>query len=264
MARRCAALGIPLCALVLSVRLPPSTTGSRGSPTSSAANGVRLALEFVPYTAVRTLAEAQAVCGRSATSGAASWSTPGTSPAQRQSPAGIADLARRGSPACNWRMPQPRRPRTSPTRAAGRGCSRGRARRLRGRRRRLEPGYSGPLGTEVLASRLTAQPPSGSGGVLPRRPHLLPRLTPSCLFRGNGTTSVVPFPRKRHHPRGAISPETAGGVSAGPSSGRLRPGVPRRASTRPRRTRSGRRRGPGGRPSSAPRTARSRRDGRRW
>ena len=65
MSRRCAALGIPLCALVLSV--PPSPElDDRISRVADvfAADGVRLALEFVPYTAVRTLAEARAVCER--------------------------------------------------------------------------------------------------------------------------------------------------------------------------------------------------------
>ena len=65
MARRCAALGIPLCALVLTV--PPSpTVDDRIARVADifAASGVRLALEFVPYTAVRTLAEARAVCER--------------------------------------------------------------------------------------------------------------------------------------------------------------------------------------------------------
>lgn len=65
MARRCAALGIPLCALVLAV--PPSAAvDDRVSRVADvfAAHGARLALEFVPYTEVRTLAEARAVCER--------------------------------------------------------------------------------------------------------------------------------------------------------------------------------------------------------
>jgi sugar phosphate isomerase/epimerase len=65
MARRCVALGIPVCALVL--RVPPSPVVyeriSRCADTLGA-TGVRLALEFVPYTAVRTLAEAEEVCAR--------------------------------------------------------------------------------------------------------------------------------------------------------------------------------------------------------
>jgi sugar phosphate isomerase/epimerase len=63
MARRCAVLGIPLCVLVL--RVPPSPAVydriSRSADVFAAA-GVRLALEFVPYTEVRTLDEARAVC----------------------------------------------------------------------------------------------------------------------------------------------------------------------------------------------------------
>lgn len=65
MARRCAELGVPLCALVLAV--PPSSALydriARCADTFTA-HGVRLALEFVPYAAVRTLAEAWAVCER--------------------------------------------------------------------------------------------------------------------------------------------------------------------------------------------------------
>jgi sugar phosphate isomerase/epimerase len=65
MARRCAALGIPLCALVLTVPPSPLVDGRIARVADLfAASGVRLALEFVPYTAVRTLAEARAVCER--------------------------------------------------------------------------------------------------------------------------------------------------------------------------------------------------------
>jgi sugar phosphate isomerase/epimerase len=63
MARRCAVLGIPLCALVLTV--PPSpAVYDRISRVADlfAASGVRLALEFVPYSAVRSLGEAREVC----------------------------------------------------------------------------------------------------------------------------------------------------------------------------------------------------------
>jgi sugar phosphate isomerase/epimerase len=65
MARRCARLGIPFCVLVL--RVPPDAAVDdriRRCADVFAASGVRLALEFVPYTAVRTLAEARAVCAR--------------------------------------------------------------------------------------------------------------------------------------------------------------------------------------------------------
>jgi len=65
MARRCAALGISVCGLVITV--PPSATVyerlARCAEVFSAAD-VRLALEFVPYTAVRCLAEARSVCER--------------------------------------------------------------------------------------------------------------------------------------------------------------------------------------------------------
>jgi sugar phosphate isomerase/epimerase len=62
MARRCAGIGIPLCALVLSV--PPSYDRIARCADVLGAGGVRLALEFVPYTAVRSLDEARAVCER--------------------------------------------------------------------------------------------------------------------------------------------------------------------------------------------------------
>ena len=62
MARRCADLAIPLCALVLTV--PPSYDRVARCADVFASAGVRLALEFVPYTAVRSLAEAREVCER--------------------------------------------------------------------------------------------------------------------------------------------------------------------------------------------------------
>lgn len=63
MARRCGALGIPLCVLVL--RVPPSPAVHdriARCADAFAAVGTRLALEFVPYAAVRSLAEAREVC----------------------------------------------------------------------------------------------------------------------------------------------------------------------------------------------------------
>jgi sugar phosphate isomerase/epimerase len=65
MARRCAALSIPVCALVLYV--PPSAAlDDRVDRCADAfaAAGVRLALEFIPYSAVRTLAEGREICAR--------------------------------------------------------------------------------------------------------------------------------------------------------------------------------------------------------
>jgi sugar phosphate isomerase/epimerase len=62
MARRCAELGIPLCALVLPVS--PSYDRIARCADVFGACGVRLALEFVPYTAVRSLGQARAVCAR--------------------------------------------------------------------------------------------------------------------------------------------------------------------------------------------------------
>ncbi len=65
MARRCAALGIGLCGLVVSVPLDDAVYGriARCAEMFSA-DGVRLALEFVPYTEVRTLDVGRAVCER--------------------------------------------------------------------------------------------------------------------------------------------------------------------------------------------------------
>jgi sugar phosphate isomerase/epimerase len=65
MARRCAALGIRLCVLVLSVPPSPAVYDriTRCADVFAEA-GTRLALEFVPYTAVRSLAEAREVCDR--------------------------------------------------------------------------------------------------------------------------------------------------------------------------------------------------------
>ena len=161
MARRCAALGIPLCALVLTV--PPSpavTTGSRASPTSSAASGVRLALEFVPYTAVRTLAEARAVCERVgyervgvlvdtwhlARSGGArpTW-------AARADEIACVQLADAAPEAADDLADESRRSRLLP----GEGVVDFGAFAAA----LTKAGYDGPLGTEVLSSRLAAQPP---------------------------------------------------------------------------------------------------------
>ncbi len=65
MARRCVALGIPMCAIVSS--LPPAeAVYARVAQCASIFNesGVRLALEFLPYSGIRTLADARAVCDR--------------------------------------------------------------------------------------------------------------------------------------------------------------------------------------------------------
>jgi sugar phosphate isomerase/epimerase len=65
MARRCSVLGIGVCGLVISVAPDDSVYDriARFAGTFAAA-GVRLALEFVPYTEVRTLDAARAVCDR--------------------------------------------------------------------------------------------------------------------------------------------------------------------------------------------------------
>jgi len=65
MARRCAVLGVGVCGLVVSVALDDSVYDRIArSADAFAAAGVRLALEFVPYTQVRTLDDARAVCDR--------------------------------------------------------------------------------------------------------------------------------------------------------------------------------------------------------
>jgi sugar phosphate isomerase/epimerase len=65
MARRCAALGIPVCALVLYAPASPELDDRIDRCADLfAARGVRLALEFIPYSSVRTLAEARDVCAR--------------------------------------------------------------------------------------------------------------------------------------------------------------------------------------------------------
>jgi sugar phosphate isomerase/epimerase len=65
MARRCSVLGVGVCGLVISVP-PDDSVYDRVAKFAGlfAAAGVRLALEFVPYTEVRTLDAARAVCDR--------------------------------------------------------------------------------------------------------------------------------------------------------------------------------------------------------
>ena len=65
MARRCSALGIGVCGVVVSVRLDDTVYGriARVAEVFSAV-GVRIAVEFVPYTEVRTLDAARVICAR--------------------------------------------------------------------------------------------------------------------------------------------------------------------------------------------------------
>lgn len=63
MARRCRVLGIPVCGLVIS--LPPSSQIYSRVATCAevfAESGTRLALEFLPYSGVKTLDQARDVC----------------------------------------------------------------------------------------------------------------------------------------------------------------------------------------------------------
>lgn len=65
MARRCDALAIPVCALVVSV--PASEAAYRRVATCAEifnSSGIRVALEFLPYSGIRSLAEARDVCSR--------------------------------------------------------------------------------------------------------------------------------------------------------------------------------------------------------
>jgi sugar phosphate isomerase/epimerase len=162
MARRCAALGIPLCALVLTV--PPSpAVDDRVARVADvfAANGVRLALEFVPYTEAKTLAEARAVCERVghdrcgvlvdtwhlARSGGAAADLADLAPHE----IACVQLADAAPEAADDLADESRRGRLLPGdgvvdfRAVAAALARA--------------GYDGPLGTEVLDSRLAGRTP---------------------------------------------------------------------------------------------------------
>jgi sugar phosphate isomerase/epimerase len=159
MARRCAALGIPLCALVLPV--PPSYDRIARVADVFGASGVRLALEFVPYTAVRTLAEAQAVCARVGYERCGLLVDTWHLARSGGSPADVAEL---GADQIAGVQLADAAPQVADDLAD------------ESRRSRLLPGegvvdfgafaaaldatgYGGPLGTEVLSTRLTGQPP---------------------------------------------------------------------------------------------------------
>jgi sugar phosphate isomerase/epimerase len=162
MARRCAALGIPLCALVLTV--PPSpAVDDRVSRVADvfAASGVRLALEFVPYTEVRTLAEARALCERIGYDRCGVLVDTWHLVRSGGSPAEIADLAASEIACVQLADAAPRAADDLPDESR-------RSRRLPGdgvvdfaavAAALATAGYDGPLGTEVLDSRLAAQPP---------------------------------------------------------------------------------------------------------
>jgi sugar phosphate isomerase/epimerase len=162
MARRCGALGIPVCALVLTV--PPSpAVHERVARVADvfSASGVRLALEFVPYTAVRSLAEARAVCEQVGSERCGLLVDTWHLARSGGSPADVAALGRHEI-ACVQvadAAPEPD------------GDLAGES-----RQRRLLPGegavdfaafaaalaavgYDGPVGTEVLSGALSAQPP---------------------------------------------------------------------------------------------------------
>jgi sugar phosphate isomerase/epimerase len=65
MARRCQELAIPVCALVSSVAVSEAVY-RRVATCAKIFNGsgIRVALEFLPYSGIRTLAEARDVCAR--------------------------------------------------------------------------------------------------------------------------------------------------------------------------------------------------------
>ena len=162
MARRCAALGIPLCALVLAV--PPSpAVDDRIARVADvfAASEVRLALEFVPYTAVRTLAEARAVCERVGYDRCGVLVDTWHLARSGGSPADLADLgsheiacvqlADAAAVAADDLPDESRRSRLLPGDGVVDFAAVAAA--------LTRAGYTGPLGTEVLDSRLAAQPP---------------------------------------------------------------------------------------------------------
>ena len=162
MARRCAALGIPLCALVLTV--PPSpAVDDRVARVADvfAASGVRLALEFVPYTAVRTLAEARAVCERIGHDRCGVLVDTWHLARSGGKPADLADVAPHEIACVQLADAAPEAADDLPDESR-------RSRLLPGdgvvdfpavAAARAKAGYDGPLGTEVLDHRLAAQPP---------------------------------------------------------------------------------------------------------
>jgi sugar phosphate isomerase/epimerase len=162
MARRCAALGIPLCAVVLTVPPSPSVDDRLARVADVfAASGVRLALEFVPYTAVRTLGAARSVCERIGYERCGVLVDTWHLARSGGSPADLADLAPHEIACVQLADAAPAAPDDLADES---------------RRGRLLPGegvvdfpavaaalaqarYDGPLGTEVLDSRLADQPP---------------------------------------------------------------------------------------------------------
>ena len=162
MARRCAALGIPLCAVVIAVPPSPAVDDRLARVADVfAASGVRLALEFVPYTAARTLAEARAVCERIGYERCGVLVDTWHLARSGGSPADIADLAPHEI-ACVQLAD------AAPGAADDLAEESRRARLLPGEgvvdfsavaTALAKVGYDGPLGTEVLDSRLAVQPP---------------------------------------------------------------------------------------------------------
>jgi sugar phosphate isomerase/epimerase len=162
MARRCAALGIPLCVLVL--RVPPSPAVydrvARCADTF-AASGARLALEFVPYTDVRSLGEAREVCARVGHERCGllvdTWHLARTSGA----PADLTDLGPHEIAAVQVADAAP-----SPDADIEHESRRGRLLPGRGvvdfpavAAALTAVGFDGPVGTEVLSADLTGLPP---------------------------------------------------------------------------------------------------------
>jgi sugar phosphate isomerase/epimerase len=159
MARRCAALGIPVCAFVLNV--PPAYDRVSRVADVFAASGVRLALEFVPYTTVRTLGEAREVCQRVGSDRVGLLVDTWHLARSGGSAADLADL-RPGEIACVQVAD------AAPVPADDLAEESRRARLLPGEgvvdfgavaAALSAVGYDGPLGTEVLARDLAARPP---------------------------------------------------------------------------------------------------------
>ena len=227
MARRCAALGIPLCALVLAV--PPSpAVDDRISRVADvfAANGVRLALEFVPYTEVRTLAEARAVCERVGYDRIGVLVDTWHLARSGGSPADIADLAPHEIACVQLADAAPERPTTSPDESR-------RSRLLPGEGAVDFPAFAAALAKsattvrwapEVLDRRLAAQPPEAVAEACFRAARrLLPRLT-RCLFRGKGTSGGAFHPERHRSAAPASAVPASPGTPARPPGRRPRTG----------------------------------------
>lgn len=162
LARRCEVLGIPVCVLVSYAEPSPELHGRIGRLADTfSASGVRLALEFLPYSAVRTLAEGRRLCERVGFDRCGLLVDTWHLARSGGSPAELSDLSA-GEIACVQvadAAPQP---------CADLGVESRQGRRLPGEgvvdfsavaTALAGLGYDGAVGTEVLSVRLRKQPP---------------------------------------------------------------------------------------------------------